>query len=148
MECLPHEMHKACLFIVYMWLVILNVFEILHGQCLKEECGSFWCSLDVSCLEFYCQRDRQSSTVSTCSVVPSWDVDVTIRRDQESPSFVLQCGSSIAVLGCLARCRLSVQFCCCAECDSERKTLYITVVFFLLVTTDFSHPPPSSPLHL
>lgn len=29
-ECPAHDMHEACLFIVSVWLVILNDFEMLH----------------------------------------------------------------------------------------------------------------------
>ena len=71
MECPAHDMHEAYLFILYMWLVILNDVEILHRLCLTEEWGSFWCSLDVSHYESNCQTDRQLSIVSAHIVVPS-----------------------------------------------------------------------------
>lgn len=37
MECPAHDMHEAYVFIFYMWLVILNDVEMLHGLCLTEE---------------------------------------------------------------------------------------------------------------
>jgi hypothetical protein len=70
---------------------------------------------------------------------------VTIRRDQKSPSLalsvVLYCFIALANAGflCDFAAVLSVTI---------KERLYITIVFFLLSTTDFSYPPPSSPIYL